>query len=109
MPASQPDLFGTPAPVRELPSEEIQAVFRKRLRELLALVQGAETMPWATLNDIIREDNYFRAHKDLLPPAEGTALWAAFDVEMDRLYAIMNQGTELDPLYDPSKDWPSKD
>ena len=48
--------------------------------------------------DIIREDNYFRFSKDFLPPEEAAALWTAFDVEMDRLYAIMNDGKELDPL-----------
>ncbi len=33
---------------------------------------------------------------DLLPPEEAAALWAAFDVEMDRLYAIMHEGEEPD-------------
>ena len=45
---------------------------------------------------VIREDNAFRYAKDLLPPEEGAALWAAFDREMDRLYAVMNEGLELD-------------
>jgi hypothetical protein len=45
---------------------------------------------------IIREDNAFRFSKDLLPPAEGATLWAEFDAEMNRLYAIMNEGKELD-------------
>ncbi len=45
---------------------------------------------------MIREDNAFRYAKGLLPPEEGEALWAAFDREMDRLYAVANEGRELD-------------
>ena len=45
---------------------------------------------------IIREDNAFRYDKDVLPAAEGAALWAAFNVEMDRLYGVMNEGKEPD-------------
>jgi hypothetical protein len=40
--------------------------------------------------------NAFRYDKDALPAAEGAALWAAFNVEMDRLYAVMNEGKEPD-------------
>jgi hypothetical protein len=32
----------------------------------------------------------------VLPQAEGAALWAEFDAEMNRLYAIMNAGKEPD-------------
>ena len=30
------------------------------------------------------------------PPAEGAALWAEFDAETDRPYAVMNEGKEPD-------------
>ena len=53
-------------------------------------------MPGRDQLSIIREDNAFRFGKDLLPPEEGLALWAEFDREMDRLYAIMNEGKEPD-------------
>ncbi len=96
MSAAQPDLFGTPAPAPEKPSDEIVAIVRARLHAALALVKAAEVMPWTDQLAIIREDNAFRFGKDLLPPAEGAALWAEFDVEMDRLYAIMNEGKEPD-------------
>lgn len=56
-------------------------------------------MPWSDMLSIIREDNAFRYGKDVLPPGEGAALWAEFDVEMDRLHAIMNEGKEIDPAY----------
>jgi hypothetical protein len=70
---------------------------RTRLHAALALVKSASQMPWDDHLTIIREDNAFRFAKDLLPPEEGAALWAEFNVEMDRLYAIMNEGKEPDP------------
>ena len=72
MPDPQPDLFAAlPTPAAERPCDEVVA--------------------------IIRADNAFRFDKDALPPEEGAALWAAFDAEMDRLYAIMNAGKDPDP------------
>ncbi len=70
---------------------------RRQLHATLALVKGAPAMPWTDMLTIIREDNAFCYGKNLLPEAEGAALWAEFDVEMDRLYAIMNEGMEPDP------------
>ena len=98
MASKQDDLFGTPAPVVERPSEAVVATVRARLHAALALVKGAETMPWTDQMSIIREDNAFRFAKDVLPPEEGAALWGEFNVEMDRLYALLNEGMEPDPL-----------
>ncbi len=99
MKALQPDLFGSPerpGPVRDAPPPEIVALVRTRLHAALALVQGAERMPWPDQLSVIREDNAFRYAKGLLPAEEGAALWAAFDQEMDRLYAVMNEGKDVD-------------
>jgi hypothetical protein len=96
MPVLQHDLFGTASQAPEQPSDEIVALVRGRLHATLALVKAAEAMPWPDLLSIIREDNAFRFGKDVLPRAEGAALWAEFDAEMDRLYAIMNNGKEPD-------------
>jgi hypothetical protein len=99
MTALQPDLFGFPqhsGPVRDAPSPEIIALVRTRLHAALALVQGAERMPWPDQLSVIREDNAFRYAKGLLPAEEGAALWAAFDREMDRPYAVMNEGKDVD-------------
>jgi hypothetical protein len=76
--------------------DEIVAIARTRLHATLALVKAAESMPWPDQLAIIREDNAFRFGKDVLPQAEGAALWAEFDAEMNRLYAIMNAGKEPD-------------
>jgi hypothetical protein len=96
MSAKQLDLFGSPSPPP--PSEAYLAEVRSRLHATLALVKAAQVMPWQDEMTIIHEDNGFRRAKDLLPPEEGAALWAEFDVEMDRLYAIMNEGKEM-PTY----------
>lgn len=69
----------------------------RRLHATLALVKSASAMPWPDELAIIREDNAFRFGKDMLPPEEGAALWAEFDAEMDRLYAVMNADKEPDP------------
>jgi hypothetical protein len=96
MSTSQADLFGTPSPIREEPSDEIVAIVRTRLHTALALVKAAEVMPWNDMLTVIREDNAFRYCKDMMPAAEGAALWDQFNVEMDRLYAVMNEGKEPD-------------
>jgi hypothetical protein len=92
----QSDLFGIAPRNSEQPSDEIVALIRSRLHATLALVKAADAMPWPDQLAIIREDNAFRFGKDALPPAEGAALWAEFDSEMNRLYAIMNEGKEPD-------------
>ena len=94
--ARQADQFETSSPAEGQPSEEVVAIVRARLRAALALVKAVEVMPWPDQLSIIREDNAFRFGKDALPAAEGAALWAEFDVEMDRLYAVMNEGKEPD-------------
>lgn len=98
-PGVQSDLFGASEPKSPAPeplAPEIQALVRARLHAALALVRDADSMPWPDMLSVIREDNAFRYGKGLLPPEEGAALWAAFDQEMDRLYAVMNAGTEMD-------------
>jgi hypothetical protein len=68
----------------------------ERRHATLAPVKAAEAMPWSDRLAIIREDNAVRLGNDLLPAVEGAALWAELDAEMNRLYAIMNQGKESD-------------
>jgi hypothetical protein len=96
MTAVQGDLFGAASREPEQPSDEIVALVRRRLHATLALVKAADAMPWPDMLAIIREDNAFRFSKDVLPREEGEALWAEFDAEMNRLYAIMNEGKEPD-------------
>ena len=88
-----------PSRAPEAPDDEIIAIVRARLHAALAPVKLAHVMPWSDMLTIIREDNAFRFGKDVLPPTEGAALWVEFNVEMDRLYAIMNERKEPDPGY----------
>ena len=97
MSASQPDLFGDQTRAREPLSDATLATVRARLHAALALVKAAATMPWTNRLVMIHQDNDFRFGKDMLPAEEGAALWAEFDVEMDRLYAVMNEGNEFHP------------
>lgn len=94
---AQADLFAAPSRPGEPPGDEVVALVRARLHATLALVKASEAMPWPDQLAIIREDNAFRFGKDVLPPDEGAALWAEFDAEMERLYAVMNRGKEPDP------------
>ncbi|HKM61655.1 MAG TPA: hypothetical protein VJY39_04110 [Acidisphaera sp.] len=94
MSAVQSDLFASAPAAIERPSDEVVTIIRARLQATLALVKSAQTMPWTDILAIIREENAFRYGKEALPPEEGAALWAEFDVEMDRLYAIMNAGAD---------------
>jgi hypothetical protein len=93
--ASQSDLFEQ-FEAGETPSDEIVRIVRTQLRQTLELVRSAGTMPWTEQLDIIRADNAFRYGKEALPPAEAAELWDAFNREMDRLYAVMNEGKEPD-------------
>jgi hypothetical protein len=96
MSPSQADLFGTPSRDGDMPSDEIIGMIRTQLRQTLDLVRSAESMPWTDQLEIIRADNAFRYGKEALPPEEAAELWAAFNREMDRLYAVMNKGKEPD-------------
>ena len=95
MSAQQTDLFAASPGGGAPPNEEFVAMTRARLAATLELVKRSAAMPWAELVTVIREDNAFRFGKDLLPPEEGARLWAEFDRERDRRYAVMNEGKEM--------------
>lgn len=96
-PRRQPDLFAKPedlfdqAPAASPSPEPLPDDFVRRIRaELhatLDLVRGAEFQPWADLTAMTLEEMGFRSRCTLLPPEEGAGLRAAFDAEMDRIYA----------------------
>lgn len=90
----QSDLFGTLAPTPPRVSEDFVALMRKRMLETLDMMKAAQAMPWTDRIAVIHVENAFRANKNLLPPAEGAALWAEFDREMDRLFALAHAAEE---------------
>ena len=91
IPRRQPDLFARqgdlfhPAP-EPLPAADVERI-RQKLLATLALVRGAEFQPWADLTRMTLEEISFRSMCDHLPAAEAAAMRAAFDAEMDRIYA----------------------
>lgn len=100
MSKSQPDLFAALHLARPTLEPYIVDRIRADLHQRLALVKAAEVMPWTDMATIINQDISFRSQKGMLPREEGEALWAAFGVEMDLFYAIMNEGLDMDEGYE---------
>jgi hypothetical protein len=88
MAQQQSDLFGTAPAASPRPPEDLVVLIRARLHATLAMLRAAETMPWGDKLSAVLAENAFRFDKDALPPAEAAALWAEFDRELDRLYAV---------------------
>jgi len=85
----QTDLFATLAPAPAAPpADAVVALLRARLHATLAMMRAATAMPWPDRLAIIHAENAFRCDKNVLPAEEGAALWAEFDREMDRLFAL---------------------
>jgi hypothetical protein len=95
MSESQADLFGDRSSGEPV-NDEIVVIVRAQLRATLDLVKSAQALPWADQLEAIHADNAFRYGKEALPPEEAAELWEAFNREMDRLYAVMNEGKEPD-------------
>ncbi len=95
IPRRQADLFAPssdlfdPAPnprPEPLPPHEVDRI-RQRLLATLALVRGAQFQPWEDLTRMTIEEIGFRSMCGWLPSGEAAELRAAFDAEMDRIYA----------------------
>ncbi len=69
--------------------EDLVVLIRARLNATLAMMKAATAMPWPDRLAIIHAENAFCFDKDALPPAEAARLWAEFDREMDRLFALV--------------------
>jgi len=83
---TQPDLFAQDGNERNTLTEEWRTAIRARLETRLAQLEAEPAFPWKNPLDAVHEENRFE-HDTRLLGAEGTALWARFDREMDRLYA----------------------
>ena len=84
----QPDLFGSPALAPPSVSDDYVVLIRKRMNETVAMMTAAQAMPWPDRIAIVHVENGFRADLEVLPQAEADAIWAVFDREMDRLFAL---------------------
>jgi hypothetical protein len=70
------------------PSAAFVDRIRSELNDTLALVRAADRLPWPDLTRTTLAELRFKSIVRYLPPLEAAALTAAFDAEMDRLYAL---------------------
>ena len=81
---SQPGLFDADSTV-----DEQQAVSaRMRMREMIERLKATSVPYWRDETGVILDDGAFQRAMRLVPPQEAQRLWADFDKEMQRLYAI---------------------
>ena len=97
MSSKQPDLFEAFAPEEPPPDPVYVEKVRQRLNDMLATARAAERFPWKDQLACVMDDNHFRWSSKVLPPDEGPALYAAYDAELDRLYAIWTAELALLP------------
>jgi hypothetical protein len=83
---TQADLFAQDQTERNRLSDSRGSMIRSRLEATLTRLEAAATFPWNDPLDAVHEENRFQRDTEMLGE-EGTALWARFDKEMDRLYA----------------------
>lgn len=86
---TQADLFAQDGEERNKLSESRRLTIRSRLEALLAKLEASATFPWNDPLDAVHDENRFQRDAELLG-VEGDVLWARFDEEMDRLYAIQS-------------------
>jgi hypothetical protein len=86
----QPDLFSAAgqALLQEPPPADFIARIRGELTDTLARVHGAAALPWQDLTAATLAELRFNSIAGWLPSDEASALRAAFQREINRLYAI---------------------
>lgn len=82
--ASQPSLFDADRIV----DDQQAASARMRMRAMIDRLKAASVPYWRDEAAVILDDGAFQRAMRLVPPEEAQALWADFDKEMQRLYAI---------------------
>lgn len=82
--ASQPGLFDADSIVDK--QQVVSA--RIRMREMIEQLRAATAPYWRDEMGVILDDGAFQRAMRLVPPQEAQELWADFDKEMQRLYAI---------------------
>ena len=82
--ASQPSLFDADRIV----DDHQAASARTRMREMIERLKAASVPYWRDQAGVILDDGAFQRAMRLVPREEAQALWADFDAQMERLYAI---------------------
>jgi hypothetical protein len=91
--ASQPDLFD----VISLVEEPETAFARARMLEMIAQLKAATEPHWQDEMDVILDDGAFKRAMRLVPVEEAQTLWADFDAQTERLYAVWVRDRLLRP------------
>jgi hypothetical protein len=91
----QPDLFAAAQTLlQEPPPPDFIARIRGELADTLARVREAVALPWKDLTAATLAELRFNSIAGWLPDDEASALRAAFQCEINRLYAIAEEGDQ---------------
>lgn len=82
--AGQPSLFDAEASV----DHQQAASARMRMRAMIERLQAASVPYWRDDTAAILEAGVFQRAMRLVPPQEAQVLWADFEKEVQRLYAV---------------------
>jgi hypothetical protein len=82
--ASQTSLFDT----HRFVNDQQAAAARTRMREMIDRLKATAVPYWRDEAAVILDDGAFQRAMRLVPREEAQALWAEFDRETQRLYAI---------------------
>jgi hypothetical protein len=82
--ASQPSLFDA----EQIVDDQQAASARTRMRTMIERLTATSVPYWRDQTAVILDDGAFQRAMRLVPPEEAQVLWAEFDKEMQRLYAI---------------------
>jgi hypothetical protein len=61
---------------------------RTRMRDMIERLKATSVPYWKDQTGVILDDGAFQRTMRLVPPQEAQGLWADYDREMTRLYAI---------------------
>jgi hypothetical protein len=82
--ASQPSLFDADRIV----DDQQATAARTRMREMIERLRATTVPYWRDEAAVILDDGAFQRAMRLVPREEAQTLWADFDAQMERLYAI---------------------
>ena len=88
--SAQPGLFDDSALVQSAES----AAARVRMQDMIDGLREAAVPPWTDEMGVILRDGAFQRAMRLVPDGEAQSFWAAFNVQMERLYAIWAEKEE---------------
>ena len=74
-------------------TDDREAAFgRTRMRTMIERLKATSEPWWKDDAAVILDDGAFQRAMRLVPPEEAQALWAEFDTQMERVYAIWAAG-----------------